>query len=233
MKEQTSRISTEKIVAKNINAYRFMLGLDYEKFAERVRLTPDRIRDMESGKDTLANGIELLRIAEACNVSYADLFEDEKSGATSAKNAHFPNRVWQGIYQKAKMAFPSNTAFAKIISVHPSTPGLWYKGTAHPNPFAFQNIITILKLKAVDLEAMGKETVEQVEPVKIVEEPATITATLEPATTAPENIINPDTFESKVVKVIRFQKDLPSFIAKLDKLESTIKALRQQLEELI
>ena len=239
---------TSKIVAKNIGAYRFMLGLDYKQFAVRAGLTPERIRDMENGKDTLTNGVELLRIAEACNVQYTDLFEDEKTESVSARNARFPEDVWSGIFKLSKKQFKNATAFAKAIGVHPSTPGLWYKGVAHPNPFAFQNVITLLKLKSFDLEAMIKKPAPQAKPSKPIndiwelekeEEPVTVTATLEPATTpahkapADEEYIDPATFESKVVKVIRFQKELPLFIAKLDEAELTIKTLRQQLAELL
>ena len=235
MKEHKYYVDAGMIVAKNVGAYRFMLGLDYNQFAVRTGLTPDRIRDLEAGKDTLANGIELLRIAEACNIQYTDLFENEKTKVVSARNARFPEEVWAGIYKLARTQFSSSAALARTVGVHSSTPNLWYKGKAHPQPFVFQNLITLLKLKACDLEAMVKKPAELEESLRSIEAPKV--TKVEPATVSAyitnENMIDPDTFENKVIKIMKLQKELDHFVDRLDKINQAVYELRNELKELV
>ena len=222
-KKSKVRITSEEIVAKNVSAFRFMLGLDYEKFADRARLTPERIREIESGINVLENGIELLRIAEACNIQYSELFEDEESGATGLRqNAKFPDVVYKRIYKMIQKNYKSLSAFAKLIGVHFSTVSLWINGKTHPVPTAFQNILTVLKLKSYDLEAMvenGKEKKKPVETDVVVE-------------SKKEEVVVADDFESKVVKIMRLQKELPELIEQVNVLYGKIYTLREKLLEL-
>lgn len=210
-------------MAKNVSAYRFMLGLDYEKFAERTHLTPERIREIEKGADVLGNGIELLRIAEACNIQYSELFEDADTGSTGlSKNAYFPDVVYKRIYKMIQKNYKSFTAFAKLIGVHFSTVSLWMKGKTHPTPIAFQNTLTVLKLKSYDLEAMVESTREKKKPVEKA-------VSVEPKK---EDVVVADDFESKVVKIMRLQKELPELIEQVNVLYGKIYTLKEKLLEL-
>ena len=223
MEQKKVRLTTEEIVAKNVSAYRFMLGLDYEKFAVRTHLTPERIREIEKGANVLENGMELLRIAEACNIQYSELFEDAETGSTGlSKNAHFPEVVYKRIYKMIQKNYKSITAFAKLIGVHFSTVSLWIKGKTHPVPIAFQNILTVLKLKSYDLEAMVDSAKENKKPIEnaVVVEPEK------------EEVVADD-FESKVVKIMRLQKELPELVDRLEKMQREIETLKNELSKLM
>lgn len=229
MEQKKVRLTTEQIVSKNVSAYRFMLGLDYEKFAERTHLTPERIKEIEKGFDVLGNGIELLRIAEACNIQYSELFEDADSGATGLKmNAKFPDTVYKNIFKMIRK-YPSNAAFARLISVHPSVIGIWLNGKSKPGPMAFQNILTVLKLKSYDLEAMVDSVKKEKPEIKV----ADVQGTIEQAVSvAPKKEEPADDFESKVVKIMRLQKELPELIEQVNVLYGKIYTLKEKLLEL-
>ena len=229
-KKSKVKLTTEEIVAKNVSAYRFMLGLDYEKFAERTHLTPERIREIEKGADVLGNGIELLRIAEACNIQYSELFEDADTGSTGlSKNAYFPDVVYKRIYKMIQKNYKSFTAFAKLIGVHFSTVSLWMNGKTHPTPIAFQNTLTVLKLKSYDLEAMVESTREKKKPVEkaVPVEPKKEEVVADAVADAVA-----DDFETKVVKIMRLQKELPELIEQVNVLYGKIYTLREKLLEL-
>ena len=228
-KKSKAKLTTEEIVAKNVAAFRFMLGLDYERFAERAHLTPERVREIENGVNVLDNGIELLRISEACGIQYSELFEDADSGATGLKmNAKFPDAVYKNIFKMIRK-YPSNAAFARLISVHPSAIGIWLNGKAKPGPMAFQNILAILKLKSYDLEAMVDSVKKEKPEIKV----ADVQGTIEQAVSvAPKKEEPADDFESKVVKIMRLQKELPELIEQVNVLYGKIYTLKEKLLEL-
>ena len=222
MEQKKVRLTTEQIVSKNVSAFRFMLGLDFERFAERSHLTPKRVNEIEGGINVLDNGIELLRISEACGIQYSELFEDADSGATGLKmNAKFPDAVYKNIFKMIRK-YPSNAAFARLISVHPSAIGIWLNGKAKPGPMAFQNILAILKLKSYDLEAMVDSAIEKKKPVETA-------VVIEPKK---EEVVVADDFESKVVKIMRLQKELPELIEQVNVLYGKIYTLKEKLLEL-
>lgn len=220
----SNKTKTAEIVTKNVKAYRFMLGLDYKQFAERVHSTPERIREMEQGKDVLRDGIELLRISEGCNIQYDDLFdEDDGEGNESltSKNARFPDEVWEGIYSLLRECYPNQTRLANVLGVHYSTPSQWYRRRAHPGPFTLQNILTLLKLKSYDLEGMVKEPNKPEEPeAEKTEDSADVQ-------------VAPDTFEGKVIKIMRLQNELPQLVKRLDMVQQELNTLRNELSELL
>lgn len=225
----SNKTKTAEIVTKNVKAYRFMLGLDYKQFAERVHSTPERIREMEQGKDVLRDGIELLRISEGCNVQYSELFDDEGVESFSGKNAIFPDEVWEGIYRLLRAKFATQGELAHILGVHYSTPSQWYRGKSHPGPFTLQNILTILKLKSYDLQGMVKEPNKQEEPeFEKTEIPA-----VSYLTNVQVDSISPDTFESKVIRIMRLQKELPNLVKRLDAIQEELNTLRNELSELL
>lgn len=227
MEQKKVRLTTEEIVAKNVSAYRFMLGLDYKRFGERAGVAPERVQQIEKGIDVMANGIELLRIADACNVQYTDLFEDEETGSTGLKtNAMFPDIVYKNIYKMIENC-PSRSEFARLIGVHYSTIWLWIKGKSKPGPMAFQNILTIFKLRPCDLEAMvSNEKKAESKSVESVQGQITQWVSKEP--TEPT-----DDFESKVVKIMRLQKQLPELVDRLEKMKLEIETLKDELSKLI
>lgn len=223
-KQSKSKPTAEEIVAKNVGAFRFLLGLDYERFAERAHMTAERVKEIESGINVLENGIELVRIAEACSIQYSELFEDADSGATGmSQNAHFPDVVYKRIYKMIQKNYKSNAAFAKLIGVHSSSVGLWLNGKVRPRPMAFQNILTVLKLKSYDLEAMVDSAKENKKPIEnaVVVEPKK------------EEVVVADDFESKVVKIMRLQKELPELVDRLEKMQREIETLKNELYKLM
>jgi transcriptional regulator with XRE-family HTH domain len=164
-----------------------------------------------------------LRIAEACNIQYSELFEDADTGSTGlSKNAYFPDVVYKRIYKMIQKNYKSFTAFAKLIGVHFSTVSLWMNGKTHPTPIAFQNTLTVLKLKSYDLEAMVESTREKKKPVEKA-------VSVEPKK---EEVVVADDFESKVVKIMRLQKELPELIEQVNVLYGKIYTLKEKLLEL-
>ena len=222
MEQKKVRLTTEQIVSKNVSSFRFMLGLDFERFAERSHLTPKRVNEIEGGVNVLDNGIELLRISEACGIQYSELFEDADSGATGmSQNAHFPDVVYKRIYKMIQKKYKSNAAFARLIGVHSSSVGLWISGKVKPRPMAFQNILTVLKLKSYDLEAMVDSVKENNKPIENA------------VVVAPKQSEPADDFESKVVKIMRLQKELPELVDRLEKMQWEIETLKNELSKLM
>jgi acetolactate synthase regulatory subunit len=118
--------------------------------------------------------------------------------------------------------YKSNAAFAKLIGVHSSSVGLWLNGKVKPRPMAFQNILTVLKLKSYDLEAMvdsAKENKKPIENAVVVE-------------SEKEEVVADD-FESKVVKIMRLQKELPELVDRLEKMQREIETLKNELSKLM
>ena len=134
-------------ISRHVKEYRYMLGLNQLQFAERCGLDVDRIRELESGKGATRNAIELLRIAESCNVQYCDLFT-RKDDTIVKKNADLPDGVLVGIASFVKNKNISYRNLAKKMGVYSTNIYFWFNGKNALNPFNFQNLITILNLNS-------------------------------------------------------------------------------------
>ena len=123
-------------ISRHVKEYRYMLGLNQLQFAERCGLDVDRIRELEQGKGATRNAIELLRIAESCNVQYSDLFT-RKDDTVVKKNADLPEGVLSGIGELVKNKNISSKELANKMGVNRANISFWLNGVNALNPFNF------------------------------------------------------------------------------------------------
>jgi len=229
-------------ISRHVKEYRYMLGLNQLQFAERCGLGVDRIRELEQGKGATRNAIELLRIAESCNVQYSDLFT-RKDDTVVKKNADLPDGVLEGIKNAIDGGGISRKDLAKKMGVCHSNISFWLNGVNALNPFNFQNLITILNLNAAKLGAMvAKQTeerpmVEEPEPeseekIHPLPEPNPDFISGKAAEDRAKNIQEEEAFESRMLKIMRLQKNLDDILGRLKLITVTAYELHKELEEL-
>lgn len=255
MKEDVN-YTTKATVAHNIAVLRDILGLTQEGFAERVQLPVERIRQMEGGPGALDNCVDLLRIAQSCNVQYVDLFETEAETEGHTKcNAHVPKYVMDVIDTKRIKEGLTKRELCDKAGTHFTSWAKWMGGVCNPSPLSFNNIVAILGLKYYDFDAAKprsaepeqKQAQEPVVEEKIGwdlpepkpellkskdsdrEEPA---LTREDIAKAPEEITQPDEFETRMLKVMRLQNRIDQYVADLDDIVKSITILRNELAKL-
>ena len=248
-----------KIISKNIRKFKYLLGLDTEQFATRCGLSVERTRELEDGKNVTSNGIDLLRIAEGCNVRYEDVFEAEgEKIVSSGFNVKFPPTLFRRIDNWCDRKEKTRKWVAEKIGVGKDRISQWVSDRGSPSPTVFSNLIALLNLRACDLEAMLKdESLNFVKPhyggwpKKVIkeeqkplpepkpellkskdsdrEEPA---LTREDIAKAPEETTQPDEFETRMLKVMRLQKDIDSLMNQAKAIMTIAYDLYKQLEKL-
>ena len=212
-KKEDVNYITKEIVAKNIAVLRDILGLSQEKFAERVQLPVERIRQMEGGPGALDNCVDLLCIAQSCNVHYLDLFESESESDGYTKcNAHVPKYVMDVIDAKRTKEHLTKRELCDKIGTHWTMWAKWMRGISNPSPMAFNNLIAVLGLRSFDFtNAKPKEEETDVE-------------LCENAEVAPA-----DDFEARILKAVRLQKKIEEYLGKMDEIVEKITNLRNEL----
>ena len=229
-------------ISRHVKEYRYMLGLNQLQFAERCGLDVDRIRELEQGKGATRNAIELLRIAESCNVQYSDLFT-RKDDTVVKRNADLPDGVLEGIKNVIDGGGINRKDLSKKMGVCHSNISFWLNGVNALNPFNFQNLITILNLNAAKLEAMA---VKQTEERPVVEEPAPESdgnvrslpepkpelIGEEPAKEGPKATEITDPVDERVVKIMRLYMSIDRYLTQLDEIIKTASKLRDELAKL-
>lgn len=228
-------------ISRHVKEYRYMLGLNQLQFAERCGLDVDRIKALEQGKGATRNAIELLRIAESCNVQYCDLFT-RKDDTIVKKNADLPDGVLVGIANFVKNKNISYRDLAKKMGVHSTNIYFWFNGTNALNPFNFQNLITVLNLNAAKLEAMvAKQTegpmVEEPAPepekkVYPLPKPRPELIGEEPDKEEPKATEITDPVDERIVKIMRLYMSIDRYLTQLDEIIKTASKLRDELAKL-
>ena len=220
-----------------------MLGLNQLQFAERCGLDVDRIRELEQGKGATRNALELLRIAESCNVPYYDLFT-RKDDTIVKKNADLPDGVLEGIKNVLDSGgIISRKDLAKKMGVCNSNISFWLNGVNSLNPFNFQNLITILNLNAATLEAMAaKQTeerpmVEESEPkpeekIHPLPKPRPELIGEEPDKEEPKATEITDPVDERIAKIMRLYMSIDRYLTQLDEFIKTASKLRDELAKL-
>ena len=230
-------------ISRHVKEYRYLLGLNQLQFAERCGLDVDRIRELEQGKGVTRNALELLRIAESCNVPYYDLFT-RKDDTIVKKNADLPDGVLEGIKNLIDGGgIISRKDLAKKMGVCHSNISFWLNGVNSLNPFNFQNLITILNLNATKLEAMAAK---QTEERPMVEEPAPESEEKihplseprpepigeEPDKEEPKATEITDPVDERIVKIMRLYMSIDRYLTQLDEIIKTASKLRDELAKL-
>ena len=235
MKEDVN-YTTKATVAHNIAVLRDILGLTQEKFAERVQLPVERIRRMEGGPGALDNCVDLLRIAQSCNVQYVDLFEtDGESDGHTKCNANVPKYVMDVIDAKRIKEGLTKRELCDKAGTHFTSWAKWMGGVCSPSPLAFNNIVAILGLKYYDFDAAKPESdAKEIAPIQ-AEEPGEIpkaAANPEPVETVPVEKETMSQYEIKMLKVLRLQNRIDRYVEDLDDIINNITILRNELAKL-
>ncbi len=230
-------------ISRHVKEYRYLLGLNQLQFAERCGLDVDRIRELEQGKGATRNAIELLRIAEACNVQYSDLFT-RTDDTIVKKNADLPDGVLEGIKNAIDGGgIISRKDLAKKMGVCHSNISFWLNGVNSLNPFNFQNLITILNLNAAKLEAMvAKQTEERPmvdeskpkpeEKIHPLPEPRPELIGEEPDKEEPKATEITDPVDERIAKIMRLYMSIDRYLTQLDEIIKTASKLRDELAKL-
>jgi len=229
-------------ISRHVKEYRYMLGLNQLQFAERCGLDVDRIRELEQGKGATRNAIELLRIAESCNVQYSDLFT-RKDDTIVKKNADLPDGVLEGIKNAIDGGGISRKDLAKKMGVCYSNISFWLNGVTAFNPFNFQNLITILNLNATKLEAMAaKQTEERPVVEEMASEPEKKIYPLprprpeligeEPDKEEPKATEITDPVDERIAKIMRLYMSIDRYLTQLDEIIKTASKLHDELAKL-
>lgn len=221
-----------RAVAKNIVVLRDILGLTQEQFAERVQLPVERIKQMEGVTGALDDCVDLLRIAQSCNVQYVDLFESDRDSSGHTKcNARVPKYVMNVIDAKRIKENLTKRELCDKIGAHFTVWSKWMHGDYSPSPLSFNNIIAVLGLKYYDFTAAKPENAE--EDLSIPEEepdfaPVEANA-LQPVETSAieEETMSRD--EIKMLKVLRLQNRIDQYVADIDAIVKNIMVLRNEL----
>lgn len=248
-----------KLISKNIRKFKYLLGLDTETFAARCGLTPERVRELEDGKNVTTNGLDLLRIAEGCNVRYEEVFEkDDEKIVRFGFNVKFPPTLFRRLDNWWVKNGKNRKWVAEKIGVGKDKISVWTCDKGYPSPTIFSNLVALFNLRACDLEAMledeslnkvrphhggwpKKVTKEEQKPLPEPkpellkskdsdrEEP---TLTREDIAKAPEETTQPDEFEIRMLKVMRLQKDIDSLMNQTKAIMSIAYDLYKALERL-
>ena len=136
-------------ISQRIKEKRHALGLTPLQFAERTGVCLVRIRELESGKRVLKNGVELLKIAESCNCPYSDLFT-RKDDTLIRLNACFPENFSDVVKKKIGEKGWNRKEVSRMLGVSESTLSIWLSGNYSPTVFAFQNIVNLLGIRSYD-----------------------------------------------------------------------------------
>lgn len=249
-----------KVISKNIRNFRYMLGLSSTQFAERCGLAVERVMELEEGKNVAANGLELLRVAEGCNVRYEDLFDPENGSGTRSPgfNVKFPATLFKRIENWWERKGKTRKWVATSIDGRTDTISKWTRDAATPSPKQFSNLVALFNLKAFDLENMlkdeslnksnkhtggrprGKKELEPVEePNKktitgldeFYEMQKTMKTAEEEERKQTENDFE-TAFETRMLKIMKLQRNLDDVLEKLKIIAVTACELHEELEKL-
>ena len=191
-------------VSRHIKEWRHATGLNQLQFAERCGLDVDKFKRLEAGKGVLENAIDLLKIAEACNKDYAELYE-RTDETYITRGAYIPDGVMQEIEKLAKATGDDHVKLAKKLSTTSQAVDNWMRGHSSPTPWNFSNLITLFNLNAKKLEAMitpnGKESKPEA-------------ATAAPVTVERKNDVSE--LEQKMLNIMMLQHNIDEYIAQLD-----------------
>lgn len=215
------RENASKLVSKHVKEFRYMLGLSQAQFAMRVGIELERIKELETGKNVLNNGLELLQITNSCNVQYVDLFTRDDDSIVE-RNAKFGKSVYNGIAQEMKKRGLNPQKVADKLGIHRTAVDSWLNHATYPSPFNFQNLINLLNLDIYKLKSFSKEEAPEDEP-----EPQAVVPAEPEKTEATE-----DSFEQRAIKVMRLQKELDTYVAQLDNIIASVTKLRDELASL-
>ena len=242
MKKYSSiRIGAANAIKSNLKKFRLKLGFNQENFALKVGLTKERIIELENGVDALRSCVEILEIAEKIGVGYADFFEKDNEKHTRV-NAHVGVEVMRLIDERRIDNGISVKDFCEVTGCKPTNYYRIVRGDNDPAPFSFQNMLTLLNLSSLDLKRVHvPEREEEQKPLpepkpELVEsedsckkELNNIAEKLEPKT---EEQPQPDEFETRMLKVMRLQKDIDSLMNQTKAIMSIAYDLYKALEKL-
>lgn len=217
-------------VARNIKVLRDILGLTQEQFAERVQLPVERIKKMEKAEGVMNDCVDLLRIAQSCNVQYVDLFEsDGETGGHTKCNANVPRYVMGVVDAKRIKEKLTRRELCDKAGAHWTVWSKWMDGSHNPSPMSFNNIVAVLGLKYYDFDAAKPESAaEENAPIQ-EEEPDEIPKAEEPEPAEKEAM---NQYEIKMLKVLRLQNRIDQYVADLDDIIGSITILRNELAKL-
>ena len=243
MKKYSSiRMGAANAIKTNLRKFRLNLGFNQENFAKKVGFTKERIIELENGVDALRSCVELLEIAEKIGVGYADFFE-MANGKHTRVNAHVGVEVMQFIDNRRIENGISIKDFCEVTGCKTTNYYRIIRGDNDPAPFSFQNMVTLLNITASNLKRVHvpEQEKEEQKPLpepkpELVEsedsckkELNNIAEKLEPKT---EEQPQPDEFETRMLKVMRLQKDIDSLMNQTKAIMSIAYDLYKALEKL-
>lgn len=229
------------LVGQNIVARRKTLGISQKIAAERCRIPYEKYIQLEKGIGVFESVIPILKVAEGLGITYEVLFENEQN--IRIHNACVPQAVWDGI---EKLRVEKKLTVLDVAELVGCSKALYVQckgGESNISPLRFNNILQIFQLKATDLEKMVTDAKQEEEQKPLPEPKPELVESKdsdreEPALTrediakAPEETTQPDEFETRMLKVMRLQKDIDSLMNQTKAIMSIAYDLYKALEKL-
>lgn len=212
-----------KHIGQRVKLFRECKELPIKLFAERCGISVSDMCDIESGSYR-ANTVELLKISEVLEVTYADLFETDDDKYYT--NIDSPEII-SCVLQVAKRVGASLTYICKILDIPKTTYHNWSEKKRISSPFDFMNILSLLKIDSDVLKsALAQRSVPAEETAgKAVEETVKETA----QETVPDESDERESVMAEVIRACNMYKNIETMRADLDKIIKTAQELRAML----
>lgn len=242
MKKYSSiKIGAANAIKANLRKFRLHIGFNQENFAKKVGFTKERIIELENGIDALRSCVELLEIAEKIGVGYADFFE-MANGKHTRVNAHVGVEVMRFIDNRRIENGISIKDFCDVTGCKATNYYRIIRGDNEPAPFSFQNMVTLLNITASNLKQVHvpEQEKEEQKPLpkprpELLESEESCNEELKKISDeckAEEEQPQPDAFETRMLKVMRLQKDIDSLMNQTKAIMSIAYDLYKALEKL-
>lgn len=206
-----SKAERAKHIGQRVKLFRECKELPIKLFAERCGIDVSDMCDIESGKYKI-NTVELLKMSEVLEVTYADLFEtDDDKYYTNIDSPEIVDYV----LGMAKGMGISLEYIGRVLEIPKTTFHNWSQKRRISSPFDFMNVLSLLKISSDVLKsALVQQSVPSEE---IVQEEV------------PNEPIEQENVMDEVIRACNMYKNIETMRAELDKIIKTAQELRAML----
>ena len=206
-----SKAERAKHIGQRVKLFRECKELPIKLFAERCGISVSDMCDIELGKYR-ANTVELLKMSEVLEVTYADLFETDDDKYYS--NIDSPEIV-DYVLGMAKGMGISLEYIGKVLEIPKTTFHNWSQKRRITSPFDFMNLLSLLKINS---DVLKSALVQQPVPVEEVVQEDISNEPVEK-----KNVMD------EVIRACNMYKNIETMRAELDKIIKTAQELRAML----
>lgn len=206
-----SKAERAKHIGQRVKLFRECKELPIKLFAERCGIDVSDMCDIESGKYRTST-VELLKMSEVLEVTYADLFEtDDDKYYTNIDSPEIVDYV----LGMAKGMGISLEYIGRVLEIPKTTFHNWSQKRRISSPFDFMNVLSLLKINS---DVLKSALVQQSAPAEeIVQEEV------------PNEPVEKENVMDEVIRACNMYKNIETMRAELDKIIKTAQELRAML----